>query len=67
MKTLTKLYQKNQKCRRGNILLAVAMQGLHLKKCLKDRNENVDKGVLEESEIWLNENGNDCPRVNSLV
>ena len=43
------------------------MQGLHLKKCLKDRNENVDKGVLEESEIWLNENGNDCPRVNSSV
>ena len=66
METLTKVYQ-NQKCHRGNIFLAGAMQGLNFKKYLKNCNENIDKSVLEELEIWLKENGNDCSSINSLV
>ena len=47
-------------CRRGNILLAAAMQGLHFKKFLNDFNENINESVLEELEIWLKENETDC-------
>ena len=58
-----KMYNR---CRRGNILLAAAMQGLYF-KILKDFNEHNVESVLEELEIWLKENENDCPeKVNSL-
>ena len=49
------------RCGKGSILLAVAMQGLHFKKFLKDFNENIDESVLEELEIWLEETETDFP------
>ena len=58
----------HNRCRRWNILLAEAMQGLHFNKFLNDFNEKIDKSVLEELEILLKVNNTDCPeRLNSLV
>ena len=60
-----KMYKR---CRRRNILLAAAMQGLHFKEFLKDFNKNIDESVLEELEIWLKENETDCSeRGTSLI